>query len=199
MTADSAPLRDDERRALLRLARTAIEDRLLADHRLDRAIAEVDVTPTLARPAGLFVTITDTRDRARPLRGCVGTMRGSKPLYLEVAETARAAAFDDPRFPPLACDELPRVRLAISILSALRPAPDWRAIRPGIDGVQLVREAKRAVFLPQIAVAQRWDREQLLTQLALKAGLAADGWRSAELFVFRTDSFEEPDAAHSGG
>jgi AmmeMemoRadiSam system protein A len=200
MNAQPTPLSRPEKQALLDVARTAISDRLLGDSRLERLIADTEITPALASESGLFVTLTEkTLDRNSPLRGCVGTMRGTRPLYLEVAETAVSAAFDDPRFPPLDRAELARIVVGISVLSQTRPLGDWREIEIGVDGVQLVRESNRSVFLPQVAVDQRWDREQLLEQLALKAGLDARGWRDAQLFTFRTESFVESVSPHSGG
>ena len=80
-------------------------------------------------------------------------------------------------------------------LTPLRPLADWREIRPGVDGVQLVHESRRAVFLPQVAVEHAWDRETLLRQLALKAFYPAKPpfpllhvdttWKFKEMYEFR--------------
>jgi AMMECR1 domain-containing protein len=92
------------------------------------------------------------------------------------------------------------VWIGISVLTPMSPVKDWREIVVGRDGVQLRREPYRSVFLPQVATEQGWDRGRLLSQLALKAGLASDGWTSADLFTFQAESFAEPArASHSPG
>jgi hypothetical protein len=205
MSARTPELTQAERSALLAVARAAIGEKLLDDGRLGRTLERLEITGPLAAQRGLFVTLTvpadpSARDSESRLRGCIGTMKGSGPLYLAVAETARSAAFDDPRFPPLGLDELDEVRLEISVLSPTHPVDDWRRIELGVDGVQLDREPHRAVFLPQVALEQGWELQQLLRQLSLKAGLPPDGWRSAGLSTFRTESFSERHRpSYSGG
>ena len=48
-----------------------------------------------------------------------------------------------------------------------------------------------SVFLPQVAPEQKWDSQRFAEQLALKAGLARDGWRDATLATFRAEVFGE--------
>jgi hypothetical protein len=198
-------LSDEERRTLLRLARAAIGQRLCGDRRLDSALEGSKITAALERRHGLFVTLKESApagsDSTGPvLRGCIGIMESSEPLYRTVIDTAPKAAFEDPRFPPLAIDELDSMWIGVSVLTPMSPVKDWREIVVGRDGVQLRREPHRSVFLPQVATEQAWDRERLLSQLALKAGLGSDGWRSADLFTFQAESFAEPaPARHSPG
>jgi AmmeMemoRadiSam system protein A len=126
------------------------------------------------------------------LRGCIGYMGSREPLYRSVIDVARKSALEDPRFSPLAADELPGVRIEISALTPMRPVAGPEAIVVGRHGVQLVQGARRAVFLPQVAPEHGWDRAALLEHLARKAGLPADGWRGGQFSVFEAEVFGEP-------
>jgi len=198
---ESADLSAVERRALLDLARAAIGERLHRDGRLAATVAGLRITPALARPAALFVTLKQADPAAggrSVLRGCIGVLEATRPLYSEVVETAPKAAFEDPRFPPLAPAELDAVTMGLSVLTPPRRLHGPGEIVVGRDGVQLVRGSARSVFLPQVALEQGWDRERLLAHLSRKAGLADQDWRSAELFAFRTESFGETDQLPGG-
>jgi len=189
-----------ERGSLLRLARLAIGERLFSDGRLDAALREIQLSPSLERRAALFVTLrTRSATGAAPiLRGCIGVLEATLPLYEAVVHTAPRAAFEDPRFPPLAADELGPVLLELSVLGPLTRVASADEITVGLHGVQLVSGGFRAVFLPHVAIEQGWNRDRLLAQLSMKAGLDAQAWRSAELSVFCTESFGDDDQAPGG-
>jgi len=197
-------LSTSEQRTLLELARAAIGERLFTDGRLERALDGTARSPGLERRNGLFVTLkltaaADSPLREATLRGCIGTMESARPLYREVVEMAPKAAFDDPRFAPLSNDEFDEVMISLSVLTPMTHVPDWREIEVGRDGVQLVHGTHRSVFLPQVAQEQRWNRQRLLAQLSLKAGLDPEAWRSGELHTFQSESFGESDHFGSGG
>jgi AmmeMemoRadiSam system protein A len=129
------------------------------------------------------------------LRGCIGTLKARRPLVVEVAHMARAAAMEDPRFPPLARAELGAVQISISVLSV--PAPlefaseaDLLAkLRPGVDGLILREGYRSGTFLPSV-----WDKlpapADFLRQLKRKAGLAPDHWSdSLTIEGYTTESF----------
>jgi AmmeMemoRadiSam system protein A len=189
-------LTETERELLLRLARASIADTVLRDGSLDRARTGFVATAGLAAVHGVFVTIRcRDADGALSLRGCLGDTRSMLPLYLSVAQLAREAASSDPRFEPVRQDELSRLSVEVSVLG-----PFVRLVQPadlvlGLDGVQIRKGAALALFLPQVATEQGWTIEQLLGQLARKAGLTETGWHDAELSVFRSDHFAEPPAA----
>jgi len=146
----------------------------------------LDLDGVLAERRGVFVTLT--RDGA--LRGCVGTIEGRRPLAEAVIGAARSAAAADPRFPPVGSAEAALLDLEVSVLTTLLPVPGPEAIEVGRHGVLLRRGARQAVFLPQVAPEQGWDRETMLTHLALKAGLPPDAWRKGARFeVFTADVF----------
>ena len=92
--------------SLLTLARNAIGQRF--------GVGEQPVAahPSLQEPGATFVTLTQQGQR----RGCIGSLEAHRPLAADVAENAVAAAFRDPRFPPLSEDELARTRVEVSLL-----------------------------------------------------------------------------------
>jgi len=142
--------------------------------------------PALEQPRGAFVTLT----AAGNLRGCIGYIEGIKPLMDAVAENAAAAAVRDPRFAPVEPGEVPGLELEISALSPLTPVAGPADIIIGEHGILLEKGGRRAVFLPQVAPEQGWDRDTTLRHLALKAGLPADAWREGAAFrVFTAEVF----------
>ncbi len=176
----------EERRLLLQMAHEAIAGRVD-----DRECAQ-QVPPHLAEPRGVFTTLYLNGQ----LRGCVGYVFPTAPLYRAVAETACAAAFNDPRFPPLAGEEVAGLSVSLSILSGLAPAlPDQ--IEIGRHGLLVSLGAFRGLLLPQVAAEHGWDRQTFLEQTCHKAGLPADAWRKgARIEVFTAEVFA--DDAHGG-
>jgi AmmeMemoRadiSam system protein A len=185
MTAGSVGYTVAERRTLLEVARAAV--RAAAANRPPPALPD-DVPAHLREPAGVFVSLHDAR---RALRGCVGTVLPDGPLGESVARMAVAAATRDPRFSPLTVEELPGLRVEVSVLS-----PMWRAaaeeIDPAVHGVCVRLGRRHGVLLPQVAADRGWDRETLLAHVCEKAGLASSAWRdsAAMLFAFTVESVE---------
>ena len=189
MTADLplitlVPLTDAERRDLLRLARHALHAAL----RQDESPPEITITPALSKPAAAFVSLHGHGH----LRGCIGTLVADKPLHETIAQIAVSAAFDDPRFPPLAAHELADLEIEISRLSGLVPATPEQ-VCPGLHGVAVTCGEHRAVFLPQVAPQHGWDRETLLTEVCRKALLPGNAWKQSDcsLSVFVAEVFAE--------
>lgn len=178
-----SPLTEAEQRILLKLAREALEERLL-HHPLPAA---EDLPAALREPCGAFVSL----HKGQRLRGCIGYVEALKPLYVTVCECAVAAALRDPRFAPVTPKELPSLRLEISVLSPMVDvAPD--EIEVGRHGLLVSRGALRGLLLPQVAVEWKWDREHFLVETCLKAGLPPDAWRhDARLQAFTAQVFEE--------
>jgi AmmeMemoRadiSam system protein A len=183
---DAFDLTEAEKRLLLELARESIRDAL--DNRSRRR--REDLTPALLKKSGAFVTLTMDGN----LRGCIGHILPVDPLWVTVYNMARAAAFEDPRFPSLRREELDLVEIEISVLSPPWEIPSYLEFQVGIHGIILEKGYHQAVFLPQVAVEQGWDREKTLTHLALKAGLPPDGWHEGCTWrVFTALVFAEKD------
>jgi len=178
-------LTDVERGILLTVARDSIG----AAVREAQAVACTALTPALLEPAAAFVSLHS----GGRLRGCIGTVVAERPLHETVARMAVAAAFEDPRFAPLLESEMPSVEIEISRLSVMHPV-DPADVCPGVHGVSLISGEHRAVFLPQVARAQHWDRETLLSELCRKALLPAAAWRrpGMQLMVFVAEVFGDP-------
>lgn len=155
----------------------------------DRPAAQPVPPPgALHEPAGAFVSF----HRRGELRGCIGTFARDRPLYAIVRDMAAAAAFEDPRFPPVDGSEFASLELEISILSELRRTTAASVV-PGFHGLSIALGGQKGVFLPQVATEAGWDREALLEQTCLKAGLPANAWQNpaAEISVFTAEVFGE--------
>ena len=120
--------------------------------------------------------------------GCIGNMVGREPLWQNVWRMARAAAFEDPRFPALDAEEWPHCHLHISVLGPLSPCPDPARIVIGRHGLLLRLGMRQGVFLPQVPVEQGWDLGQYLEHLCRKAGLPAGSWRDPQALLFWFES-----------
>ena len=133
--------------------------------------------PALRQPIAAFVTLIV--DGA--LNGCIGGIDGREPLGAAVAHHAWAAAFTDPRLPPLRAADYDDLVIEISLLSPLKPlAARTReellaGLRPHVDGLVLQAGARRALFLP-VVWEQLPEPAAFVDHLLLKAGLPARSW-----------------------
>ena len=177
-------LADTHKQALLAIARESIRAYFAGD------LCATEASEPMPGASGVFVTLK----RRGELRGCLGTLEMDGPLPSEVARCAQDSATRDPRFPPMVADELPEVRIEISVLGPLEmidPADD-RAIEIGRHGLVVERGARRGLLLPQVAVEWGWTREQFLRRTCQKAGLPSDAWRDdAVVFRFAAEVFGE--------
>jgi hypothetical protein len=154
---------------LLSIARRSIEAMLYGKERV------LEDQSWLKQAGATFVTLT----RDGQLRGCVGSLEAVRPLGVDVAENARAAAVRDPRFSALTQEEWPGCSVEVSLLGAPKPirfadeADLLAQIRAGEDGLIVQAEAKRATYLPQVWESLP-DKRQFLMELVRKAGLPAD-------------------------
>ena len=188
LSATTVGLPANEMDQLLRLAQRAIQ-RAVTEGRPQLDVEDVvrgeTLPPHFAEPSGAFVTLK----RDDRLRGCIGHIFPHRPLYAAVIENAVSAALHDGRFPPVTSAELPSLDLEVSVLSRPRPIPSYEAFEIGRHGIVLRKSGRRAVYLPEVAVEQRWDVAQTLTRLSMKAGLSADAWREGAAFeVFTTQT-----------
>lgn len=151
----------------------------------------------LLRPRGLFVTLHDADNE---LRGCIGTIRADAPLFETTARYAVAAAYEDPRFPPVEIGEIPLLGIHVSILFPDRSIASPAEIRRGPDGVSLRHPVGSALFLPEVMVETGWSAEELLGHLSKKAGLPETAWRDpgASLFAFETIAFGDDEPVPGG-
>jgi len=183
-----------QRRILLRIAHEAILSVLER-----RPFPEPSpLPPALSDPRGVFTTLylrgDPHADLGRQLRGCVGYAVPIAPLYRAVADTARAAAFEDSRFLPVTKEEALKLEVSLSVLSRLLPIHP-EAVEVGRHGLVISLGARRGLLLPQVAVEHSWDRETFLEQTSRKAGLPLDAWRkAATVEAFTAEVFADADA-----
>lgn len=185
-------LHQNEKKELLNIARQAVEA-VVAGHSLNSL--DLNQMPPVFRENGAsFVTLT----RDGQLRGCIGAIEAYQPLALDVQEHAAAAASEDYRFPPVSQEELSFIEIEISRLTRPiqlqfeDPGDLLDKLRPGIDGVVLRDNIKRATFLPQV-----WEKvsrkEDFLDHLCIKMGTHPGLWREKQLevFTYQVEEFKE--------
>ena len=170
----------DERKLLLETAHEAILSALE-----EREISLFTPSPHLSEPRGAFTTLYCQGK----LRGCVGYPTALLPLFRTVIETARAAAFDDPRFIPLMLAEARDLGVSLSVLSPLKPiSPE--EVEVGQHGLLISEGPRRGLLLPQVPVEHGWDRITFLEQACRKAGLSLNAWQiGAAIEAFTAEVF----------
>ncbi|MGC8667662.1 MAG: AmmeMemoRadiSam system protein A [Chthonomonadales bacterium] len=190
-------LSSEEKSFLLQLARRTLEQ-YLRYGRLPHVRPE-ELSPGLLVPARCFVTLRENGE----LRGCVGSMVASEPLYVAVMQSAIAAAIRDTRFYPVDASELPDIVIEISVLSPPRRLhfngiDELKSLLvPGVHGVVLRNGPLSAVYLPEVweVFADKADpKEAFLTSLSHKAGDPTGRlWtrRDTTVEVFEAVSFSE--------
>jgi AmmeMemoRadiSam system protein A len=174
----------EEKAALKDLVRLSILQDLLPERKVALPCAP---TPRLREELGAFVTL---KLGAR-LRGCIGSVEGRGPVWDTVARMAKAAAFEDPRFPALRPDEFERLGIEISVLSPVRECVRPEEIEVGRHGLIVRKGGRSGLLLPQVATEWKWDRETFLAHTCLKAGLPETAWREAgcSLLWFEAEVF----------
>ncbi|HET7710657.1 MAG TPA: AmmeMemoRadiSam system protein A [Thermoanaerobaculia bacterium] len=163
-------LSPEQRKTLLRIARESIAA-VLGGHR--PAWTADDFDEDLRRPSGAFVTLTEGGE----LRGCIGSIVPTAPLFQAVSQSAINAAFRDPRFYPVQQGELDRLHVEISVMGPITVVEDLETIVPGRDGLIVSKGGRAGLLLPQVATEYGWNRETFLAQTCVKAGLPPTAWR----------------------
>ncbi len=176
-------LNAEEKALLHRIARDSIEAKLLG-----KKAPNLDHLPAgLKENRGAFVTLKKHGE----LRGCIGRLAADRPLGEVVAETALAAAFQDPRFNPLRADESKDLEIEISVLTPFKRITSVDEIQVGKHGLLMRRGASSGLLLPQVATDYGWDRTTFLEHTCQKAGLPKDAWKdkATEIYTFSADVF----------
>jgi len=183
----SSGLTEEEKQSLLQLARITLEKKLLGKK---EPAPETPDSPVLKEKRGAFVSL----HRRGMLRGCIGCIEGRKPLLGTIEEMARAAAFNDPRFPPLSAEELKDLDIEISVLTPLKEIHDINEIEIGVHGLFIERQHCCGLLLPQVATEWGWDRIKFLDETCRKAGLPSNSWKEkgTKIYIFSADVFGSP-------
>ena len=177
-------LSNDEKRTLKDIALTSIQDSLDGKRIVERS--STTLTATLKQKCGAFVSL----HKQGRLRGCIGHFGEDVPLHEIVAEMARAAAFEDPRFMPVTRDELDDIDIEISVLTPMRRIQSLDEFQLHKHGIYIKKGYRSGTFLPQVADEVNWTKEEFVGHCAQdKAGIGWDGWKDAELYVYEAIVF----------
>ena len=182
---EAGMLNSQQKKELLNIARKTVESYVR-----DKKVPDFKVTdPELLKDEGAFVTL---HEKGR-LRGCIGNIIGTQPLWLTVRDMAVHSSSRDPRFEPVVPDELKDIRIEISVLSQPKRVRDVNEIKMGTHGVIVKHGLNSGVYLPQVATETGWSKEEFLSNLCTKAGLPADTWKDkkTELYIFTAQVFGE--------
>lgn len=184
----SKMLTEEQGRQLLELARDSIKSYFSGE--------EIDLKDykKFNKKQGVFVTLNKDDD----LRGCIGFPYPTKELYRAVFDAARAAAFEDPRFPKLEEDELKDTSIEISVLTVpeeikTEPEDIPKNIEIGKDGLIIKSEIASGLLLPQVFTEYKCTPEQALQMICQKAGLPIGSWKdkSNKILKFQAQIFSE--------
>lgn len=175
-------LSSDEKRMLKKIAYESIKDSLEG-----KGISRLShLTDNLLAKCGAFVSL----HKQNRLRGCIGHFGEDVPLHEIVAEMARAAAFEDPRFVPVSHEELDDIDIEISVLTPMRRIQSLDEFEMHRHGIYIRKGYRSGTFLPQVADEVNWTKEEFVSHCAQdKAGIGWDGWRDAELYVYEAIIF----------
>jgi AmmeMemoRadiSam system protein A len=156
-----------------------------------KEIPESELTEGLRAPHGVFVTLRKQGE----LRGCIGKMDFERPLWTNALDAAIDSALEDPRFEPVAPEELGELAMEISILNPPEELSDPGKFDVSRHGIIVERGWRHALLLPKVAQEWGWDATKTLEMVCEKAGLPSDAWRdpAARLQVFTAFDFGETD------
>jgi AmmeMemoRadiSam system protein A len=148
-----------------------------------------DRSETFGQARALFVTLRI----GGHLRGCIGTLSPDGELTRMIPKYALAAALQDPRFPPLASEELSLCEIEISVLTPPEAFERADEIEIGRDGLIIESRGRSGLLLPQVATEWGFDAETFLGEVCKKAGLPVDSWRQPDvkLWKFQAEVFAE--------
>jgi len=180
----------EDGRLLLKIARQSVESVFSKlPYNLD-----LKTQKQFSERAGVFVTLYKGRD----LRGCIGFVEPVYSIGEAVIEAARSAAFRDPRFMPVAKDELKQIRFEVSILTvpeeiSVADAGGLKQIRIGKDGLMVRLGMNSGLLLPSVAVEHKWSAEQFIMHACEKSGLPPEAWSdpACHVYKFQAQVFRE--------
>ena len=186
----------EEGKILVNLARQTVTEYLKNGKILQ---VPESVSPKLMEPSGVFVTLNSFHNGAKTLRGCIGLPYSTTPLVQAVIDAALSAATRDPRFPPVALEELDKLIFEVSVLTppervkVEKPTDYPSKIKVGQDGLIVEKSYCKGLLLPQVPVEFNWKAEEFLCQCSMKAGLSPDSWllKDTKIYKFQAIIFEE--------
>ena len=184
-------LSHQEKRILLEIARKTLISAVKYNTSPEINTENLNKFARLQKSSGTFVTLK----KKEQLRGCIGNIFPNQEVYKAISRNTINSALFDRRFMPVTEPELDNIEIEISVLSDITPINGYNEYDVTKHGIIIRKGGASAVFLPQVATEQGWNREEALNHLCRKAGLPQNAWKeSGMLFsVFTADVFRESD------
>jgi hypothetical protein len=174
-------LTDEDKATLKQIARESIRLSFYG-----KTYKPENLSPILKQKCGAFVSL----HKQGRLRGCIGHFGEDRPLHEMVAQMARAAAFEDPRFNSVREAELDDIDIEISVLTPMRRIQSLDEFELGKHGIYIRKGWRTGTYLPQVADEVNWTKEEFVSHCAAeKAGIGWNGWKDAELYVYEAIVF----------
>ena len=128
-----------------------------------------ELTPEMKEKAGVFVSL----HKSGELRGCIGTFEpAAKNVAEEIISNAISSATRDPRFPPVAPEELGQLEYSVDVLTTPKPVKDKSRLDPKKYGVIVQCGFRRGLLLPDLEGVDTVDYQ--IDICRQKAGIASD-------------------------
>jgi len=146
---------------------------------------------------GVFTTILTYPEKE--LRGCIGYPYPIYPLWKALILSAKAAAFEDPRFPPLTIEELDKVIFEVTVLTEPKRV-EYNSYKELLDKIEIGKHGLivkygpfQGLLLPQVPLEYGWDVSEFISQTCLKAGLPPNFWieNKVEIYTFEGEIYVE--------
>jgi AmmeMemoRadiSam system protein A len=190
---ESLKLTTEQKKTLLEIAKKTIENIVSGKDLPEYEIED----PILNSKFGAFVTI----HKKGNLRGCIGNIIGSIPLWKTIRKMAVEAALHDPRFSPVNRSELDNIDIEISVLSPFEKISDLNQIEVGNHGLFIKQGFYQGLLLPQVATEYGWTRNKFLEHTCMKAGLFRDCYKekNCEIYIFSATVFSEKELLKESG
>ena len=164
----------------------------LARYSIGAEVQKPPPAPALNEPLELIAPcFVSLYEKGGKLRGCIGTLESSDSLLNCVQHYAKCAAFQDPRFRPLELQELPNIKIGISVLGPMVPLKDFQTIEVGKHGLVVSHANRRGVLLAKVPVEFGWKQEEFIRRTCEKAHLDPNHYRDYSWQYFEEQSFEE--------
>lgn len=180
-------LSSDEKKALIRLARSALKG--FAESGIS-AYPEIEMhhlPRSLMEKKGVFVTLY----LGSEIRGCMGTLLPVLPIWEACLENSRSAIYKDPRYAPLNVPDLDSIRVEITIIDTPGPFHERSQLETGTRGLILTKGFCREVFLPGSLKDLPDDIEDIFEKLRSMAGMDDDPESPEKWEIFDAQTISE--------
>ncbi len=128
-----------------------------------------ELIPEIRERAGVFVSI----HKFDELRGCIGTFEPTeKNVAEEIITNAISSATRDPRFPPIASNELKDLDYSVDVLTKPEPVESQDQLDPKKYGIIVEAGFRRGLLLPDLEGVDTVDQQ--ISICRQKAGIAPD-------------------------